>query len=264
MVALLKENGHVVAMTGDGVNDVMALKEADCSIAMGSGSQAAKSVSSLVLLKDQFLALPSIMKQGRCVINNISRTASLFLVKTFFSLGLSILTLFFLAEYPFQPIQLTLISSLCTGLPSFILTLEPNESRVEGNFLKKVFSKALPGAANVISVVLIVHFMGRYIFQYNSDEVSTMCTILAGVNALLVLTSVCKPMTQIRKILVISMSIVFIYCVVFIPQTFLMVRLDWVAWICTLALALILPYTLGKFSNVPWQKAIHFFRMDKV
>jgi cation-transporting ATPase E len=264
MVALLKENGHVVAMTGDGVNDVMALKEADCSIAMGSGSQAAKSVSSLVLLKDQFSALPSIMKQGRCVINNISRTASLFLVKTFFSLGLSILTLFFLAEYPFQPIQLTLISSLCTGLPSFILTLEPNESRVEGNFLKKVFSKALPGATNVICMVLVVHFMGRYIFQYSSDEVSTICTILAGVNALLVLTSVCQPMTQIRKILVISMSVVFVYCVVFIPQTFLMVRLDWVAWICTLALALILPYTLRKFSAVSWEKVIHFFHLDKV
>ena len=226
LVLALKKRNKTVAMTGDGVNDVMALKEADCSIAMGSGSQACKSVASLVLLENQMNALPVILYQGRCVINNIQRTASLFLVKTLFSIGLSLLTLVCLENYPFKPIQLTLISALATGIPSFILTLEPNGSIVKGDFLKNVFSKAIPGAVCVILSVIGVSIVG-YFVPVSSSQYSTMCTILAGVNALVVLIRVCVPMTTLRKILVIVMCSIFLCAMVLFKHFFYIVNLTW-------------------------------------
>ena len=226
LVLALKKRNKTVAMTGDGVNDVMALKEADCSIAMGSGSQACKSVASLVLLENQMNALPVILYQGRCVINNIQRTASLFLVKTLFSIGLSLLTLVCLKNYPFKPIQLTLISALATGIPSFILTLEPNGSIVKGDFLKNVFSKAIPGAVCVILSVIGVSIVGHFV-PVSSSQYSTMCTILAGVNALVVLIRVCVPMTTLRKILVIVMCSIFLCAMVLFKHFFYIVNLTW-------------------------------------
>ena len=213
LVKALKAQGHTVAMTGDGVNDVMAIKEADCSIAMASGSEACKSVASLVLLENQFNSLPSILYQGRCIINNIQRSASLFLVKTMFSVGLSILTLFLIQSYPFQPIQLTLISALATGIPSFVLTLEPNENRIKGNFLKNVLMKAIPGAACVILSVMCCDLFLR-LFHSTYDQFSTMCTILAGCNALVVLIRVCRPFTKLRRALVILMCTIFFVSII--------------------------------------------------
>lgn len=157
MIEALKRKGHITAMTGDGVNDVMALKEADCSIAMAQGSEAAKNIANLVLLDSNFSHLPDIVNEGRRVINNIQRTASLFLVKTSFSVILGFLTLFFIPIYPFEPIQLTLISTVSIGIPSFFLALEPNHERVRGNFLRNVFSKALPGALCVVLSVFYVY-----------------------------------------------------------------------------------------------------------
>ena len=226
LVLALKKRNKTVAMTGDGVNDVMALKEADCSIAMGSGSQACKSVASLVLLENQMNTLPVILYQGRCVINNIQRTASLFLVKTLFSIGLSLLTLVCLKNYPFKPIQLTLISALATGIPSFILTLEPTGSIVKGDFLKNVFSKAIPGAVCVILSVIGVSIVGHFV-PVSSSQYSTMCTILAGVNALVVLIRVCVPMTTLRKILVIVMCSIFLCAMVLFKHFFYIVNLTW-------------------------------------
>lgn len=204
MVLALKEQGHTVAMTGDGVNDVMALKEADCSIAMGTGSQAAKAISSVVLLNDQFDALPSVLREGRIVINNIQRSASLFLVKTLFSLGLTLITIFWLSAYPFKPIQLSLVSGLGTGIPGFVLALEPNEERVHGHFLRHVFGRAIPGAASVIlSVVICYQFKG--LLGMSSAQLSTICTIVATWNSLCVLYTVCEPMTRIRNWLMTAM-----------------------------------------------------------
>ncbi len=206
MVQALKEKGHTVAMTGDGVNDVMALKEADCSIAMGSGTDATKSVSSVVLLNNQFQALPFVLKEGRIVINNIQRSASLFLVKTLFSLGLTLLTLFVLSEYPFRPIQLSLVSGLGTGIPSFVLALEPNEERVKGNFLRHVFGRAIPGALCVVISVVLCFFV-QDLLQMSYGQFSTICTIVATWNSLCVLYFVCVPMTKIRKVLLTTMAI---------------------------------------------------------
>lgn len=248
LVKALQAKGHTVAMTGDGVNDVMALKEADCSIAMESGSQVCKNVASLVLLENQFDALPSILHQGRCIINNIQRTASLFLVKTIFSIGLSILTLFFIKKYPFQPIQLTLISALATGIPSFILTLEPNGNRVNGNFLMNVFSKAIPGAFCVI-VSVICCYLFKIIFKSSYLEFSTMCTILAGMNALVVLTRICRPFTKIRRALVIFMSLFFFVGIFGFSSFFYIVSLKWFQVVYLLFNILLIPVLLTWMTN---------------
>ena len=247
LVLALKKRNKTVAMTGDGVNDVLALKEADCSIAMGSGSQACKSVASLVLLKDQMNALPVILYQGRCVINNIQRTASLFLVKTLFSIGLSLLTLVCLKNYPFKPIQLTLISALATGIPSFILTLEPNGSIVKGNFFKNVFSKAIPGATCVILSVIGVSIVGHFV-PVSPSQYSTMCTILAGVNALVVLIRVCVPMTALRKILVIVMCSIFLCAMVLFKHFFYIVNLTWYQVVYVVINVCLIPYILNVVS----------------
>lgn len=247
LVLALKKRNKTVAMTGDGVNDVMALKEADCSIAMGSGSQACKSVASLVLLENQMNALPVILYQGRCVINNIQRTASLFLVKTLFSIGLSLLTLVCLKNYPFKPIQLTLISALATGIPSFILTLEPNGSIVKGDFLKNVFSKAIPGAVCVILSVIGVSIVGHFV-PVSSSQYSTMCTILAGVNALVVLIRVCVPMTILRKILVIVMCSIFLCAMVLFKHFFYIVNLTWYQVVYVVINICLIPYILNVVS----------------
>ena len=241
MIIALKNNGHTVAMTGDGVNDVMALKEADCSIAMGSGSEAAKKIASLVLLNDQFASLPKILHEGRCVINNIQRTASLFLVKTLFSFGLSLLTLVWLSEYPFQPIQLTLISSLATGIPSFVLTLEPNASKVKGNFLINVFSRALPGAICVVVSVLISSILTSFLGA-NEEQFSTICTIIAGYNALCVLVGACVPLTRLRQLLVICMLSGFGISILFFHEFFYIVPLSFIQLIYVLITCLIIPF----------------------
>ena len=261
LVLALKKRNKTVAMTGDGVNDVMALKEADCSIAMGSGSQACKSVASLVLLENQMNALPVILYQGRCVINNIQRTASLFLVKTLFSIGLSLLTLVCLKNYPFKPIQLTLISALATGIPSFILTLEPNGSIVKGDFLKNVFSKAIPGAVCVILSVIGVSIVGHFV-PVSSSQYSTMCTILAGVNALVVLIRVCVPMTTLRKTLVVVMCSIFLCAMVLFKHFFYIVNLTWYQVVYVVINICLIPYILNVVSF--WVKYKGNPQLDRV
>lgn len=249
MIASLKQQGHIVAMIGDGVNDIMALKEADCSISMGSGSEACKNIASLILLNNQFSSLPELLKQGRCVINNIQKSASLFLVKNIFSMGLAILALLIIKEYPFKPIQLTLISALSTGIPSFVLTLEPNENRIEGNFLKNVVSKAIPGAFCVILSVLGCFFYRQFI-EMTNEQYSTICTILAGCNALFVLKGVCKPFTKIRQLLIGSMSVCFLFSILFFPSFFYLVPLQWKHILYILISVCLMPVVLKILSNI--------------
>lgn len=243
MVQALQVQGHVVAMTGDGVNDVLALKAADCSIAMGSGSQAARAVSSMILLNNQFDDLPGIVVQGRRVINNIQRTASLFLVKTLFSFGLTLLTLVFFRVYPFEPVQLSVISALATGIPSFVLTLEPNDSRVQGSFLKNVLSRAVPGAFNVLILVTIARLLPGTRAQF-----STMATLVAGINALWVLFFVCQPMTRIRAALVAFMAAGFVIAVLFFGKLMFLVPLDLRQLAFVIAAAVAIPFVLRLLS----------------
>ena len=200
LIKALKKAGHTVAMTGDGVNDVPALKEADCSIAMAGGSDAARQVSQLVLLDSNFASMPRIVAEGRRAINNIQRSASLFLVKTIFSFILALVFLILPKPYPFQPIQLTLISALCVGAPSFVLALEPNKERISGKFIYKVIQKALPGGAAVALGVLLTVCLGP-VFGLSRQQVSTLSVLITAFNMFCVLFKTCLPFNWIRRAL---------------------------------------------------------------
>ena len=197
LVIALKANGHMVAMTGDGVNDVLSLKEADCSIAMASGSDAARNVSQIVLLNSDFKSIPNIVKEGRRSINNLERSASLFLTKTLYAIIIAFIFVFIKLDYPFIPIQLTLISVLTIGIPSFILALEPNHNRVHGKFIINVISKSIPAAltivANIISVIIIAK-----IYNLTANYTSTMSVILVAFTGFMLLFRVCKPFNDLR------------------------------------------------------------------
>lgn len=246
MIKALKEQGHITAMIGDGVNDVMALKEADCSISVAQGSEAAKNIANLVLLDNNFANMPIIVDEGRRVINNIQRAASLFLVKTTFSTMLSILTLFIMSRYPFQPIQLTLISSLTIGIPSFFLALEANHARVEGNFLFNVLGRALPGALCVVLSILYVHILQPF-FKLSPETMSTMCVILTGTSSLIVLYRVCMPFTKKRFLIFISMTVLFVLQIIFIPKLYAIVQLSYIQLALTAAGMAAIPFVMDFF-----------------
>ena len=211
LIQAFKRAGHTVAMTGDGVNDVLAMKEADCGMAMASGAQAASQIAQLVLLDSDFAAMPSIVGEGRRVINNIQRAATLFLVKNIFSLALSIITLFTNWPYPIVPLHLSMISALTIGVPSFFLAMEPNYERVTGRFLPGVLRRAFPGGLTNIFVVLAAQgFMA--VFGLPLAPISTVCAALLGVVGLLVLYQVCKPMDKFRRIIWWAMGVCLLGC----------------------------------------------------
>ena len=218
IILALKEQGRTVAMTGDGVNDVLALKEADCSIAMANGSDASKNVSQLVLLDSNFSSMPKVVAEGRRTINNIERSASLFLVKTIYSSILAILFIFMNEAYPFIPIQLTLISMVTIGIPSFILALEPNKERISGNFMKNIISKALPTALSIIVLIIITTILKKvgYVPQQNY---SSICVIETGICGLILLATLSKsrksensklPISTFRFVLFMAMALMFV------------------------------------------------------
>lgn len=208
LIRALKNNGHVVAMTGDGVNDVLALKESDCGIAMNSLSDAARNVSELVLLDSNFEAMPKIVKEGRQSINNIERSATLFLSKTIYASLLAILFLFINYSYPFWPIQMTLINSLTIGIPAFILALEKNNERVKGKFLINVISKSIPsGITTVINILLLV-FLSN-IFNISEGQISTCAVIITGYTAILLIYRISKPLNLLRKALLFCLIFIF-------------------------------------------------------
>lgn len=204
----LKANGHTVAMIGDGINDVLALKEADCSIAMASGSEAAGQVAQLVLLDSDFTAMPQIVKEGRRVIHNIERSASLFCVKNIFSFLMAVILLFAAIPYPLLPAQITLISGFLIGAPSFLLTFEPSFARVKGGFLENILLNSLPGGlANVLVLLTALHFGTAWKLSF--AEISTICALLIGVVELLVLIFLCWPLNIWRAVLTMMCGIGF-------------------------------------------------------
>ena len=218
IIVALKEHGRTVAMTGDGVNDVLALKEADCSIAMANGSDASKNVAQLILLDSNFSSMPQIVLEGRRSINNLERSASLFLVKTIYSTILSLIFLILGEQYPFVPIQLSLISLATIGIPSFLLALEPNKDKVQGDFLKNIIKKAVPTAVTVIIgvfAIAILYKMGRI----EKEIYSSLCVIVAGFSAILLLFTLAKarksenkkyPFSRFRIVLAFLMLIIFV------------------------------------------------------
>lgn len=203
LVMTLKELGKTVAMTGDGVNDILALKEADCSIALASGSEAARNVSHLVLLDSNFSSMPKVVAEGRRVINNIQKVASLFLTKTIFSFLLAVYCCF-ICKYPIATNQLFLIDFFVIGIPSFFLALEPNNNQVRGKFLKNVLKNALPGAIVIAITTALVFFLSRVV-NLTDQEVTTIIVLNASYTCFTVLYKVCRPFNTMRKVLFFAM-----------------------------------------------------------
>ncbi len=198
-VQALKANGHTVAMTGDGVNDVLALKEADCSIAIASGSDAAKNISQLVLIDNNFGSMPKVVAEGRRSINNIQRSASLFIVKTLYSIILAFIFIFVNINYPFQPLQLSLISAFTIGLPSFVLALQPNKNRIQGKFIKNVILRAWSAALMVVvNIVTLLFFMKNFSYE----EFSTMAVILTSLIGVMMVIRLSIPINLLRGALI--------------------------------------------------------------
>lgn len=238
LIQAMHDAGHTVAMTGDGVNDVLALKAADCSIAMASGSEVAAQVSHIVLLNSNFASMPSVVMEGRRVINNIERSASLFLVKNIFSFLLALISLFFTLTYPFTPSQLSLVSTLTIGLPSFVLALEPNESIIKGKFLKNVLFRALP--AGLTDLVLILGIMLFNIaFKLGEDETSTICTVVIGVVGFIMVFNTCKPFNRLRTALLIFISTAFVVCVMFMKTIFTLTEINFANMLILVVFALL-------------------------
>lgn len=235
LVEALKAAGHTVAMTGDGVNDIPALKASDCSVAMPGGSDAARHAAQLLLLDADFAALPAVVDEGRRVINNITRAASLFLVKTLYSFALALLVLFLPARYPFQPIQLTLISSLTIGAPSFFLALEPNRERVRGDFLRTVLTRAIPGALAVTVCALAAMFLER--LGWSHEVCSTLATLSAAVAGLVTLLVTSLPFTRLRALVFAAMCAAMALSVILIPGIYYLTPLTGEQWLVQLGLA---------------------------
>ena len=196
-VRALKKAGRTVAMTGDGVNDVLALKDADCSVAMASGSDAAAQASQLVLLDSNFACMPSVVMEGRRVVNNIERSASLFLVKNIFSFLLSLFSVCFMINYPLEPSQISLISMFTIGVPAFFLALQPNKNIIQGHFLSNVLIKALPAGITDFLVVGALVVFGQ-VFEVGETDISTACTMLLAIVGFVILYNISKPMNALR------------------------------------------------------------------
>jgi cation-transporting ATPase E len=219
LVKALKEKGRTVAMTGDGVNDVPALKESDCSIAMASGSDAARTVSQLVLLDSDFASMPRIVAEGRRSINNLQRSASLFLVKAIFSAIIAVLFIFLRCDYPFQPIQFTLINAVTIGIPSFFLALEPNRERLRGKFIVNVLESSLPGALTMALNIVLLSAITLFL-RFTNAEMSTLAVIVTGYTGLLVLFRVCYPFNAMHTSLFAVMTAVFFLSLIFFGWLF--------------------------------------------
>ena len=222
LVQALKKAGYTVAMTGDGVNDVLALREADCSVAMASGSDAAKSVSQLVLLDSNFASMPKIVAEGRRNINNIERSASLLLVKTIYTIFLILTCIITASKYFFVPIQLTLITTCTIGIPSFILALEPNNNLVEGKkFLLKIIKKSLPGGLTVLCNGIIILLFKKY-FEIDEEIINAIAVLVTGITGFIHLAHVSKPFNYLRGIMFGLLVIAFAYGVFFQNEFFVL------------------------------------------
>ncbi len=263
LVRAMKAAGHTVAMTGDGVNDVLALKAADCSVAMASGSDVACQVSHIVLMNSDFSSMPDVVQEGRRVINNIERSASLYLVKNIFSFCLAFITLFAALPYPFTPAQLSLVSALTIGFPSFVLAMEPNKNRVVGHFLKNVIFRALPAAmANLFLIVGILLFY--LAFDISEDSLSTICTAVMGIVGILMVHRTSQPYNGLRFAMVLLISVAFAVSFFFLKDFFELTVLAWPDILILVVFALLANPVMNTVAS--WLDALQKFfdrRKDK-
>ena len=219
LVQALKRAGHTGAMTGDGVNDILAMKDADCSVAMASGSEAATQAAQVVLLDSDFAHMPDVVLEGRQVVNNVQRSSVLFLVKNIFSLLLALLSLLISFTYPLEPSQISLISMFTIGIPGFLLALEPNKKRIEGHFLKNVMLKALPaGLTDVLAVASLV-ICGQ-VFSLPKNDIATASTMLLAVVGFIILFKISEPFNRIKYGILIFNIFGLVFCGIFLGQLF--------------------------------------------
>ena len=248
LVHALQNAGHTVAMTGDGVNDILAMKDADCSVAMASGSEAAAQSAQVVLLDSDFARMPEVVFEGRRVVNNIQRSASLFLVKNIFSLLLALFSAISLITYPLEPSQISLISSFTIGIPGFLLALEPNRARIQGRFLKNVLLKALPaGLTDVLAVGALV--VCGEVFGLPKDDIATASTMLLSVVGFMILIRISHPMTPMKYGILAVNVLGLIFCGIFLNQLF---ALSAMSQICVLLMIVFAFAAESIFRNLSW------------
>lgn len=260
MVQALQSQKHTVAMTGDGVNDVLALKEADCSIAMAAGSDAAKNIANVVLLDSNFGAMPHIVNQGRRVVNNIRSAASMFLIKTIFSVLLSLITIFFGDAYPFEPIQMSLISACAVGIPTFLLTQENNYNKIDHTFLRHVFMNAFPAAVTITGCVFTIMLVCQDVYHSNV-MLNTACVLVTGWNYMSALRTVYSPLNTYRKVIIYGMQFAFFISAVVLQDLLTLGSLEFGMIILVFVLMTFSPILIETITE--WIRRIYENSLDR-
>lgn len=260
MVQALQSQKHTVAMTGDGVNDVLALKEADCSIAMAAGSDAAKNIANVVLLDSNFGAMPHIVNQGRRVVNNIRSAASMFLIKTIFSVLLSLITIFFGDAYPFEPIQMSLISACAVGIPTFLLTQENNYNKIDHTFLRHVFMNAFPAAVTITGCVFTIMLVCQDVYHSNV-MLNTACVLVTGWNYMSALHTVYSPLNTYRKVIIYGMQFAFFISAVVLQDLLTLGSLEFGMIILVFVLMTFSPILIETITE--WIRRIYEKSLDR-
>ena len=260
MVQALQSQKHTVAMTGDGVNDVLALKEADCSIAMAAGSDAAKNIANVVLLDSNFGAMPHIVNQGRRVVNNIRSAASMFLIKTIFSVLLSLITIFFGDAYPFEPIQMSLISACAEGIPTFLLTQENNYNKIDHTFLRHVFMNAFPAAVTITGCVFTIMLVCQDVYHSNV-MLNTACVLVTGWNYMSALRTVYSPLNTYRKVIIYGMQFAFFISAVVLQDLLTLGSLEFGMIILVFVLMTFSPILIETITE--WIRRIYEKSLDR-
>ena len=260
MVQALQSQKHTVAMTGDGVNDVLALKEADCSIAMAAGSDAAKNIANVVLLDSNFGAMPHIVNQVRRVVNNIRSAASMFLIKTIFSVLLSLITIFFGDAYPFEPIQMSLISACAVGIPTFLLTQENNYNKIDHTFLRHVFMNAFPAAVTITGCVFTIMLVCQDVYHSNV-MLNTACVLVTGWNYMSALRTVYSPLNTYRKVIIYGMQFAFFISAVVLQDLLTLGSLEFGMIILVFVLMTFSPILIETITE--WIRRIYEKSLDR-
>lgn len=266
-VKALQANGHIVAMTGDGVNDVLALRDADCSVAMASGSDAAAQAAQLVLLESDFARMPDVVTEGRRVVNNLERSGSLFLVKNVFSVLTAIMSIIFAFTYPLIPAQISLVSMFTIGVPAFLLSQAPNHDLIRGKFVSNILRRSVPGGLTNFILVGIMVLMGS-IFNFSTEEIGTCATVLlAAVGMQMIYRVTKKPFNWYKRTIIILCAVGLVFCFVVLPWLFGLTMVSLQAGAITVVLALLsapLLHYVGKYIDWFWDKVVErYLALDR-